>query len=72
MRRESELKKKEKTVFLNLQGVDAAAEAVQDWLTEAGVKHKDILRIRLTIEELLGRILARSEEDVQAELHFSK
>ena len=65
---------KTKTIDLRLDagGVDAAAEAVESWLTEAGVKRSDVLRARLTVEELLLRITERPEAPADARLRFGK
>ncbi len=52
--------------------MDEAARTVQTWLAEAGAKHKDVLRIRLTVEELLEKVLAQGEDGLQAELSFSR
>ena len=57
---------------MSRQGVDEAAQTVQNWLAEAGAKHKNVLRIRLTVEELLEKVLAQGEDGLQAELSFSR
>ncbi len=62
------MKQRKETVPLDRAGIDAAAETIQRWLTEAGVDRKDVLRIRLTAEELLARICDRGETGLQAEL----
>jgi hypothetical protein len=65
---------KEKTVHIALdrQGVDTAAAAIEEWLTEAKVKRRDVLRIRLTMEELLGKLCADGGEPCPAEMRFRK
>ena len=66
------MKRKTKTVAMSRMGVDVASETVQAWLAEAGAERRNVLRIRLTVEELLGKILAHSGEGAEAELSFSK
>ena len=66
------MKTKKITVLLNRQGVDEAAENIQSWLTAAGVERRNVLRIRLTMEELLEKICSRGNENIQAELTISK
>ena len=66
------MKSGKKTIKLDQQGIDTAAETIQGWLTDAGVKRKDVLRIRLTMEELLGRVCEHTEGSTSAELSMSK
>ena len=47
------MKAQKKTICLNRKGVDEASVCIQNWLQEAGIRHTDIVRIRLTMEELL-------------------
>ena len=61
-----------KTIRLDSQGVDEASEIIQSWLEEAGIPHRDVLRIRLTTEELLSVICDRGGDDIRAELRFWK
>lgn len=63
---------KTKSINLDHQGVDAAAAAIETWLTEAKVQRKDILRIRLTMEELLGKLCTDAVPLLPAELRFRK
>ena len=53
-------------------GVDEAAAVLELWLTEAGAKRNDVLRIRLTMGELLAKICEHGEGSVHAELILSK
>lgn len=57
---------------LNIQEVDGAAETIQSWLETAGVGHRDILRIRLTMEEMLAAVCSHGEGSVPAELRFGR
>ncbi len=47
------MKTKLKTVPLDGHGIDEASLTIQQWLADCRIKQKDILRIRLTAEELL-------------------
>ena len=62
------------TIILNLDrpGVDSASEAIQSWLESEGLQHRDILRIRLTMEDVLATVCDHADGAIQAELHFSK
>ena len=60
--------KKEKNIILNRAGVDEASETVRLWLEEAGIEEKDIFRIRLIIEEILGSICRHGQKDIQAKM----
>lgn len=66
------MKTKRTGISLNMQGVDDAAAAVETWLTEAGVKRSDVLRTRLTVEELLITICEKGGTAEEAELRFGK
>ena len=66
------MKSRKESVFLDGAGIDAAAEAVQGWLTAAGVKRKDAIRVRLTMEELLSRVSENAGGKLSAELSMSK
>ena len=59
-----------RTVLLDRQGVDDAAGIIEDWLGKAKVKRADVLRIRLTMEELLSRLIASEGAPREAELRF--
>ena len=67
-----EMKTKRKTVHLTRQGIDEASAYIEQWLGEASVKRKDLLRVRLTMETLLSTIRDHAAEPVQAELIFVK
>ena len=63
----------EKTYQLNSAGVDAVSEDVRVWLESMNVDHKDTIRIRLTIEELLLRISEHAGgENVTGTLRLGK
>ena len=64
------MKKKEITIELNKAGVDEASETVSGWLEEAGIKKRDIFRIRLSIEEILLEICSGVKENIRAEVSF--
>ena len=66
------MKAQKKTICLNCKGVDEASECIQNWLQEAGIRHADIIRIRLTMEEMLSIISEHGEDDLEAELRFVK
>ena len=66
------MKVKTQSVRLNSQGIDLVSETMQGWLETAGFPRREILRIRLTLEELLAAISAHSGEDTPAELRFGK
>ena len=66
------MKAQKKTICLNRKGVDEASECIQNWLQEAGIRHTDIVRIRLTMEELLLDVSENGEDDPEAELRFEK
>ncbi len=70
--RRERMKSRRESVFLDGAGIDTAAETIQRWMTEAGVNRKDVLRVRLTMEELLGRVCAHAEEALHAQLSMSK
>ena len=63
----------EKTYQLNSAGIDAVSEDVRVWLESTNVDHKDTIRIRLTIEELLLRISEHAGgENVTGTLRLGK
>ncbi len=66
------MKTQTKTVRLDRPGVDAASETIRNWLESAGVPERDVLRIRLTMEELLNRISEHGEGCVEAEVRFRR
>ena len=66
------MKTKTNTLQLNLHGVDMASAIIQEWLESVGIERKDILRIRLTMEEMLIAICENGDGKVEAELRFSK
>ncbi len=53
---------------LDRQGVDEASNTIQSWLEEASLPERDILRIRLTMEEILSVVCEHGNESLQAEL----
>ena len=59
-------------VLLDRKGADQASEFIRSCLEEAGIKGRDILRIRVTMENLLDNICLRDEPPVHAELTFRK
>ena len=66
------MKVQTKTVLLDRQGVDEASAVIEDWLEAAEIPHGDVLRIRLTAEELLAAICGHGGESVHAELRFGR
>ena len=66
------MKAKTKTIQLSNQGVDCASETIRDWLEAEGVSQRDVLRIRLTMEELLSVVSGHTEDQVTAQLRFKK
>ena len=66
------MKEKTKSIVLDNEGIDAAAGAIEAWLTEAKVQRSDILRVRLTVEELLGKISRQSAVSPRSEMRFRK
>ena len=66
------MKTKKEGVDLDLQGVDKASALIQGWLTEADLRRQDMLRIRLTMEELLAKVCRHGGEGLRAELSFTK
>ncbi|MBQ3403981.1 MAG: cation:dicarboxylase symporter family transporter [Oscillospiraceae bacterium] len=65
------MKSKRTSILLNMRGVDEASEIINTWLSEAGKNPKDILRARLTMEELLAKICTHNGEEGEAELRLS-
>ena len=53
---------KEKEYLLNADGVDEISEELQKVLTEQGMERREALRIRLTIEELLLRVMEHNKD----------
>ena len=53
---------KEKEYLLNAGGVDEISEELQEVLTEQGMERREALRIRLTIEELLLRVMDHNKD----------
>lgn len=66
------MKTQTKTISLDRQGVDAASETIRAWLEAAGIPQRDVLRIRLTMEEMLTSISDHGENRVNAELRFRR
>ena len=60
-----------KTITLDHQGVDEASETIRIWLENAGLEQRDILRIRLTMEEVLLTICEHGDDDLKMEMVFS-
>ena len=65
------LKKEQKTVCMTSQGIDEASETVGIWLENAGVGRRDILRIRMGLEELLLAVSTKNGEVATAEISFA-
>ena len=61
-------RKKTAHLTLDRQGVDEASNTIQSWLEEASLPERDILRIRLTMEEILSVVCEHGNESLQAEL----
>ena len=66
------MRMKLKTIQLNSLGIDEASQTIDQWLSERKLKQKDILRIRLTSEELLSMIASRSGSGATATLRLVK
>ena len=66
------MKTKTMTILLDRRGIDIMSATIQNWLEETGIGHKDILRIRLTMEELLIKVYEHSDDDIQAELRLRR
>ena len=66
------MKAQTKTIILNNRGVDEASGIIQGWLESEGISHSNILRIRLTLEELLTAVCVKGEGRIRAELHFRR
>ena len=66
------MKKKEQTFLLNRLGVDEASLAILSWLQKTKLNHKDILRIRITMEDLLTSICEHGEGKVLAKIALIK
>ena len=66
------MKTKTMTILLDRRGIDIMSATIQNWLEETGIGHKDILRIRLTMEELLFKVYEHSDDDIQAELRLRR
>ena len=66
------MKKYEKTIRLDRAGVDDASETIRGWLEDVGIKNTDVLRIRVTLEELLNNIRVHGEEQIDAVLSFQR
>ena len=72
------MKSQRETILLSLtpQGVDKASNTIHKWLRAAGIPRRDIVRIRLTMEEVLSSICehmeGRAQEEVQAEMSLRK
>lgn len=64
------MKTKLKTIPLDGHGIDDASQTIQQWLADCRIKQKDILRIRLTAEEMLSMISSRSGDGSAAELRL--
>ena len=59
-------------LVLNPEGVDQASAWIQEKMSDAGVDHADVVRIRLTMEDLLEHIVQKAEEPVNAKLNFRR
>lgn len=58
------LPKQRKEVPLNEAGIDTISQLLAGALEQAGVERKDIIRLRLAVEEILGLWKSRSREEV--------
>ena len=57
------LSKQRKEVPLDSAGIDALAQLLSDALERAGVHRKDIIRLRLAVEEILGLWRSDAEQE---------
>lgn len=57
---------------LNNEGIDSAANKAEEFLTEMKIPHKDVLRVRLGVEETLIRYRQQYGEDADFEIKGSK
>ncbi len=57
---------------LNNKGIDSAAKKAEEYLTEMKIPHKDVLRVRLGVEETLIRYRQQYGEDVDFEIKGSR
>ena len=57
------IKQREEDYLLSTQAIDRLSQICSDSLTEAGADGKDILRIRLSLEEILSGWLSRLGEN---------
>lgn len=64
------MKEKTKELLLDLTGVEEASETVQTWLQEAGAKRRDIIRLRMAVEELATDLCRHGEGQLRAEFRF--
>ena len=61
-KRSYSLEKKEETVLLDAAGIDQLSALLTKALEQAAVNRKDVIRLRLAVEELLGLWQVRLEE----------
>ena len=66
------MKKIEREIKLNNVGLEEALAAIDERLEKKGIKGKDALRIRFTLEEMLLRIRDRFGEDMDVTLSIGK
>ena len=59
------LLKQRKEVPLDSAGIDALAQLLSDALERAGVHRKDIIRLRLAVEEILGLWRSDAEQETR-------
>lgn len=64
--------KKEKRSRLDRAGVDDISETIGLWLQEAGADRRNVIRIRMIMEDLLVNVCENAEKEVQAELSLLK
>lgn len=57
------LQKQRKEVPLNEAGIDTLSQLLSGALEQAGVNRKDIIRLRLAAEEILGLWSSRGEKE---------
>jgi len=63
---------KETEYLLDRAGVDAVSEQIGEWLKKTGYQKENILRLRLTMEELLLRVCEHFEEKMTGTLVMTK
>ncbi len=67
----SEIKKYSRNIELNESGIDLISELVFDFLSQAQTEHRDSVRLRLTVEEILLLWRSRLDECAQCRVRCS-